>query len=365
MNGPLASAASPLWYLTRGSGVVTLVLLTAALCLGVASAVRWHTRSLPRFVVAELHRRLTLLAVVFLAIHVATTIADGFTSIGVSDAFVPFLARYRPLWLGLGAVACDLLLALVVSSLLRVRLGHRAWRLTHWLAYAAWPVAELHSLGTGSDARYGWMAGVGFGCLFAVALAVVVRVGQRGLRPALAAGVVVAACSLGLIAWYQSGPARRGWAARSGTPAALLASRPAQVAVQRATARGTSRRRVSLPARFEARLSGSVSQSSPNENGLVTVRIDVRVRGRVGGELRIALQGAPDDGGGIILSSSGVAFQGEGPTPVYEGSVVALNGTDVVADLADSASGRLRLVIALRIDQLTGVVSGTLRGARP
>ena len=78
---------------------------------------------MPRFALAALHRNLSLLAVVFLAVHVVTTLADSYAPIALKDVFVPFLSSYRPLWLGLGAVACDLLLALIVTSLLRVRLG--------------------------------------------------------------------------------------------------------------------------------------------------------------------------------------------------------------------------------------------------
>ena len=143
MSALVAAAGSgrAMWYLTRGSGVVTLVLLTASICLGIAGAVRLRTRRLPRFTVAALHRNLTLLAVVFLGIHVATTLADGYTPIGWKDAFVPFLSPYRPFWLGLGALALDLLLALVITSLLRARFGLRTWRLVHWLAYACWPLA--------------------------------------------------------------------------------------------------------------------------------------------------------------------------------------------------------------------------------
>ena len=112
-----------MWYLTRGSGVVTLLLLTASLCLGIAGKARLGGSRLPRFGVADLHRNLTLLAIVFLGIHVATTVADAYTPIGIKDAFVPFASSYRAFWLGLGALACDLLLALVVTSLLRQRLG--------------------------------------------------------------------------------------------------------------------------------------------------------------------------------------------------------------------------------------------------
>src|SRR5581483_4150523 len=137
----LAANTSPsaFWYLTRGSGVVALLLLTASICLGIATTMRWRTNRMPRFAVAGVHRTVTLVAIVFVAIHVATTVVDGFAPIGWKDAVVPFLSPYRPLWLGLGAVAFDLLLALVITSLLRARIGYRLWRGTHWLAYASWP----------------------------------------------------------------------------------------------------------------------------------------------------------------------------------------------------------------------------------
>ena len=157
----MSLASTPaLWYLTRGSGAVTLVLLTATVVLGIANSARWATAGWPRFVTEGLHRNLSLLAVGFLALHVVTTVVDGYVPIRWLDAVVPFRSAYRPLWLGLGAVALDLLAAVLVTSLLRARLGHRAWRAVHWLAYGCWPVAFAHGLGTGSDPGRAWMLAV-------------------------------------------------------------------------------------------------------------------------------------------------------------------------------------------------------------
>ena len=89
----------------------------------------------------------------------------------------PFGSPYRPVWLGLGTVAFDLLLALVATSLARRWLKPQLWRAVHWLAYAAWPVALVHAFGTGSDGQLGWLAVVGFGCLGAVALGALARAG--------------------------------------------------------------------------------------------------------------------------------------------------------------------------------------------
>ncbi len=360
MIAAAGSSPSPLWYLTRGSGVVTLVLLTLTICLGIATSVRWRTHRLPRFVVAGLHRNLTLLAVAFLAVHVVTTVADSYTPIGLKDAFVPFVSAYRPLWLGLGALACDLLLALVITSLLRARFGFRAWRLVHWLAYAAWPVALVHALGTGSDSRFGWMETIGAACIAAVGLALVVRAAAAGWRPrdmGAVASAAVVALAIGL--WYRSGPAQHGWALRAGTPKTILLSAPASSSNARSTSASKA-----LPQTFAGPLSGRLSQSTPDGSGLITVNIDARLTGRVKGELKLALRGFPTDGGGVSMTSSGVAFQGAGPTPLYEGSIVALNGTSVSADLASPSAGAIRLALVFRIDPQSGVVTGSLQGVR-
>jgi hypothetical protein len=344
--------------------VVTLVLLTGAICLGVAAKVGWRSRSLPRFVVAGLHRNLTLLALAFLALHVATTVADSFAPIGLKDAFVPFLASYRSIWLGLGALACDLLLALVATSLIRVRVGYRAWRLTHWFAYAAWPLALVHALGTGSDARFGWMAAIAAVCLCAVALALVVRALDSGMRPRALTGLAAAAASaLALGVWYSTGPAQPGWAARAGTPAKLLT-----YATPRAAAQLPSRVPVRtprlLPGSFVSRIAGSLSESLPDQSGLVTLRIRAQLNGSVDGELRLTMRGSPDDGGGISVTSSGVDFQGPAATPLYQGSVTGLDGATVIAELRDASGQRLRLLISLRINDGTGAISGSVRGAK-
>ena len=156
MSGTLASSPA-LWYLARGSGLVSLILLTATVVLGVTTSARWATASWPRFVVMGLHRNLSLLTLAFLGVHIASIVVDGYVPIRWLDAVLPFASGYRPLWLGLGAVAFDLLLAVLVTSLLRGRIGQPVWRAVHWLAYACWPVALVHGLGIGSDHRQPWM----------------------------------------------------------------------------------------------------------------------------------------------------------------------------------------------------------------
>ena len=125
-----------LWYLTRATGLVSLVLLSATVVLGIVSSVGWTTERWPRFLSQSVHRNLSLFCLVVILVHVVTTVADGYVPIGLADAVIPFRSPYRPIWVGFGAVAFDLLLAVVITSGLRRRIGTRAWRGVHWLAYA-------------------------------------------------------------------------------------------------------------------------------------------------------------------------------------------------------------------------------------
>lgn len=356
-----AGGARTLWYLTRASGVVALLLLTSTTLLGVTAANRWRSDRWPRFAIASLHRNLTLLALVFVGTHVATTIADSFAPIGVRDVFIPFLSRYRPIWLGLGALTLDLLLAITVTSLLRRHIGYRTWRTLHWASYATWPLALAHGFGSGSDARFGWMATLSFACLALVAVAVAVRLVRSGSAALqLAAGAVTVGLAIVLVTWYESGPARRGWAARAGTPASLLKTNTS--ATSRELVASTTPARA--PGPFSGRLVGRMSSSGPDEQGDAAVAIALAVRSGGAGVVRLTLWGSAIEGGGIAMRESRVSYQDAATGAVSTGSIVGLDGNRVVADVASSSGPRLRLVMALRIDAQAGTVTGTIHATR-
>jgi sulfoxide reductase heme-binding subunit YedZ len=346
-----------LWYLTRGSGTVALLLLTASIVLGVAGSTRWRTTRWPRFIVFGLHRNVSLLALVFTVIHVVTVIVDAFAPIGIVDAFVPFLSPYRPFWLGLGTVAFDLLLALIVTSMLRQRIGVYRWRLVHWLAYASWPVAMFHSLGTGSDARTGWTAAIAVICGLAVVAAVVWRVAAaQDAAPVVRAGATLAAVgtAIGLLVWARGGPLEHGWAARAGTPASLLGAKREQAVSAPVIHTPT----VSLPSgHFSSVFRGRLHES-PTGQGLVVVGIDGVATGQFRGRVHLALRGIPIDGGGVQMTDSVVGLLPHGATSWLAGRVTGLDGTRVLTDV-QGPSGSMRILLTLRITP-TGAVTGSL-----
>lgn len=314
-----------LWYATRATGVVALVLMTATVVLGVAGTARFAPRGLPRVVSAGLHRNLSLLVVGFVSLHVLTTVADSYTNIALSSVIIPFNSDYRRLWLGLGTIAFDLLMAVTLTSLLRDRLSLRVWRAVHWLAYACWPIALWHGLGTGTDSRLPWLLALDVLCVAAVAAAVWWRLslvpdglGRTTALTGLALLPVVTAI------FVFAGPLQPGWSRRAGTPTALLGSSSAATSATGPAATPT----VAAATGSAVSYAGRVTRS--RQGGRVT--ITVRARTAANRPVTIVLRGRPD-GTGISMSSGTVRLGRAAGQPAEQGPVTALAGSRLTAAL--------------------------------
>jgi sulfoxide reductase heme-binding subunit YedZ len=368
-----ATGGKALWYLTRGTGIVALLLLTASVVLGIVEVKRWHSPRWPRFVTAGLHRYVSLLSVAFVATHVATTVIDGFAPIGWLDAVIPFRSPYRPLWLGLGAVATDLLIALVVTSLMRGRMGYRVWRATHWAAYACWPVAFMHGLGSGTDVRPGWAVALNLASLAAIMGAVWWRLAQawgapapelgtgpapgrsRAVVPVTVASVVT---PLAIVVWLLAGPLQSGWARRAGTPTVLrratVAAGTSPGSTLPAAAASSS---VAFALASSTNLQGSVTRTTPG-NGEATVTFDTTLSAPPGARLVIVLRGRSLAGGGIAMSTSQVSLGPPADPMQYQGTVTALQGPDLT--LAVTRQGQPPVVLRAHVIIAAGTVTGAL-----
>jgi hypothetical protein len=337
-----------MWYLTRGSGIVALLMLTATVVLGILSTGRWETTRWPRYVVEGLHRNVSLAVLVFLAIHVTTTVVDGFVPIGWLDVVIPFHAGYRPIWIGMGALAVDCLIAIVVTSLLRVRIGPRLWRGVHWLAYACWPVALIHGLGSGTDSPQRWMQVLDAVALLTVLVVLSWRIMAR--RPGRPAGTPVAlaapllvAVGVGLFAWR--GPLAPAWGshgARLGAQAGTTTTTAPTGSPPSTTAPATHS---SLPMDVSAAGARTVSDDGGNR----TVTLDLRsADGTV--SVRIDLQGSADASGGVVLTSGQVGVSMSDGTTRWSGPVTGLHDSTVTADLS-GPGGPVAFAADLSIDR--------------
>jgi sulfoxide reductase heme-binding subunit YedZ len=234
--------AHAMWYLTRGTGLVAMVLVTLSVLAGIAASLRAGGTRMPRFVVSGLHRNLSLLTVAFIVVHVVTTVLDAYAPITFLDGVIPFLSPYRPIWLGLGALAFDIILALVITSLVRVRIGLKTWRFVHWFAYACFPITVVHALGTGSDASQRWMLAIVVTCVGLVVAGALWRLWTLAPAPSVVGAArqaslfqrfrtshplvrvvgtaAVVAIPVWTALWAVSGPLAPRWTQRSGTPTA-------------------------------------------------------------------------------------------------------------------------------------------------
>jgi hypothetical protein len=239
-----------------------------------------------------------------------------------------------------------------MTSLLRRRLGYRPWRITHWLAYASWPVALVHGLGAGSDTRSHWMLLLVAACVATMLAALMLRVSAgwpRHLGARLSAVGAAALVPLGLLAWLPSGPLAPGWAKRAGTPASLLAG-----------AHSTSgSRALHAPISFSASTVGRVRQVRL-ARGRMLVDLALAVPGHELDRLDIRIQGPPVGPGGVRMANSRVTLGSASNPDQYDGHVTALQGTDIGATVADNAGSALSLVVRLRIAPGPGTATGTV-----
>ncbi|NUS57848.1 MAG: hypothetical protein HOV66_23790 [Streptomycetaceae bacterium] len=356
VSAAVVTSSTPLWYATRATGVTALILLTASVVLGIVVQVRAASERWPRLVTLGLHRNLSLLVLAFLALHVGTAVVDSYAPVGWLSLIVPFASAYRPLWLGLGTVALDLLLAVTVTSLLRTRISVRTWRVVHWAAYACWPAAVVHGLGTGSDPRQPVVLGLTGLCVAAVLSAGVWRLAAgwpdhartRLVAAATGAVVVVAA-----FAWAVTGPLRPGWAARAGTPAVLPARAQAGAVSGASAEPAASGVLPKLP--FHTSVSGTVRSSDSDSR---TARVALSGTGADPVAFEIVIDGVPAEDGGVTMTGSQVAFGPSSQPRLYTGHVTRLDGGTIQASVRDASGAALSLEFDLSLSATT--MSGTL-----
>ena len=352
-TGVLAAAGpSAWWYLNRSTGVVTLVLLTASVVLGIVEQQRWQANGWPRFVVHRLHRNISLAVMAFLTLHIVASVVDSFAPIQLVDAVVPFVSAYRPIWLGLGALAFDLLLAIVITSLLRQRLGQRTWRLVHWLTYVSWPVAVVHGLGAGTDARQSWMLALTALCVAAVVAAAWLRVmgipKQFETRRAAAYAALVLG-PMALLVWLPLGPLAPGWSQKAGTPPALLG-------LDGGRSTGKSQQ-----AKFDAGFSGPLEGTIRRQRGGRSFDVDLAMEftGSPSGVAGVRLKGRLTAGGGTDFTQGRASLGPASRPSLYSGPVKSIQNGNLHAMVADSSGRYLNVTIALKIsgEAISGIIA--------
>jgi DMSO/TMAO reductase YedYZ heme-binding membrane subunit len=166
------------------AGVFALIGLCASVGLGLVATGRMFLNPGRRVFIQSAHRAASFGAVTFLVIHIVTEILAQ--RVHVIDAVIPFLSPFRTFYIGLGTIASDLIILLVITGILRGRFnaGGKAWRwrAIHYTSYAAFVFGVWHGLLGGRpgkpyvDWSYGFLVAL-------VLLGLAVRVFSRSLKP--------------------------------------------------------------------------------------------------------------------------------------------------------------------------------------
>ncbi|MDX6287231.1 MAG: methionine sulfoxide reductase heme-binding subunit [Frankiales bacterium] len=355
------------WYLTRAFGLITFLLLTITLVIGVLGPLRWSSRRWPRFASQSVHGNAALLAMVLLVLHIATTLADGYAPVRLRDTVEAFGSSYRPIWMAFGALAVDILIALAITSVFRHKIGPRVWKVVHWSAYACWPFALLHFLGTGTDTKTPLIFGLSWACTAAVVTAVACRlnVGFTRWTPVRLSGAIATVAIPALIfAWAMQGPMQPGWAKRSGTPSALLAhptklspSQPAAT-TKPAAVRRSAPARLTVP--FTAHFTGTERRTALG-HGRVRLDLLAHLSHGASGTLLVSLAG-PKQGSGIRWTHGGALLGPTNKPDLYRGGVITYAGSSLTLRLS-SAKSHIDVRMTLRW-LAGGRIDGTVSAKR-
>lgn len=200
------------WDVARVGGLMAYVLTTASVLIGIGLSLKWRSPTWPRFVTNELHRFVTLVALVFVGAHTLAVAIDPFIGFTPLEVLVPLASHYRPVWVALGIVAAYLAIAVYLSEKIRSRIGYDWWRRFHFLAFLVFVMATLHGLGTGSDTRAAWAvvmyAICGLSVIGLLTLRLLPTKASAG-HPLVAAVMVLVTVEVAL--WAAFGPLRPGW----------------------------------------------------------------------------------------------------------------------------------------------------------
>lgn len=357
---------SPLWYISRSAGFVGLALLGLIGILGIVTAGNFHFRRGSRFVTPEVHRSLSLLAVVILTIHVGAAILDKYSRIGLKDVFLPFVSQYRPIWIGLGAVAVDLGIAVLITSLLRVKMGYKSWKTLHWLSYPIFALSVIHGLGSGSDSPilFGKIIYVlvGGSLLVAILIRLASFKDLVPMRKALMGAITVSVPAM-IVFWAAIGPFTSSWPTRAqgGLNQAILASdQISNSSSSHATAAKSKVSVIDIKPGYSSTWNGKLDESPPNSQGEIAIRLLGGLSSSNGYELSIVLIGFPQDGGVAMASSIVEVASTSGNSIVYRGTVSTLNGSTIVCSMTSPNGNPVTLTATLNLSNSGNTFTGTV-----
>lgn len=146
-----------MWYLTRAAGFTAYLLLWFSSVWGLLIPTKLLDKALIGAFTFDIHQVVSLLALGFLGLHMLALLADRYLPFTALQLLAPFIAPYRPLWVGVGVISMYLALLVTVTFYLRKRIGMNAFRSIHLLSLLGYLAALAHAYFSGTDSSL-WMA---------------------------------------------------------------------------------------------------------------------------------------------------------------------------------------------------------------
>ena len=351
-----------LWYISRATGVIALVLLGIVLTLGILTASKSTPLGVGKFIGPDLHRRLSISTLVFLVAHIVSAILDPFVSVGLGATLIPFEAKYRPLWVGLGTVSFDLLLIIVATSVVRHKFNHGIWKKIHYLSWVVVSLVLFHALGTGSDTHIKLVEGIYVLFVLVLGGAGLYRAySEYGLAKSqrVIAGASLVLLPIVLLGWTVNGPLKAGWAKSSAKGYSIFPTTTSAVAAGLTSGSSNSNQVASVPAIelpiTNGSISGTMTQTQTSSGVVVLV-----LRGSVANSVdyvEVQLNGVVQEGALSLESST--AFLGTKSSPnIYTGTVTQANGSSLALSLnGPKGSVSANLNVSLSGSSFSGTIS--------
>ena len=350
------------WDIARTGGFLAYILLTLSVAIGLALTLHWQTPRWPRIINNELHNFVTLLSLIFIVVHVLAVWIDPFTSFGLNEVLIPFISHYRPIWMALGIIALYLGIAIGISTLLRPYIGYKWWRNLHVLTLVIFALVLVHGLATGSDTRTWWGITIYGGSILLVGSLLWQRLyypanKQSRSHPVLASSVVVA--GVVCVVWMLLGPLQPGWNA-------IANNGNGNGTLKTATTSAKSPAAIFTPS-FTGTLQGQMTQQGPDNNGNVTLQLNMNISNGPQGIVQVILQGqANGTNNGLQVTSSEVTLSQLSSTPLYVGPLTNISGEsswNMQALLSPTSNTGNRLQVKMNLNiQNNGQVTGSISG---
>lgn len=174
------------WIALRAAGIGSYVMLFLSVTWGLV-ATTGVTRRISKPSANLFHASVATTGLVLLGVHLGLLLVDRFMPFSPSDLLVPMSSTYRPVAITVGIVAMYAIVAIVVTSWLRKRIGTTWWRRVHLLAVPAFTLALLHGILAGTDTEQPWMFALYAATGLTVVFLTLVRGFTYGFRPPRAA----------------------------------------------------------------------------------------------------------------------------------------------------------------------------------